>query len=226
MKPVYLLALAPLLFGACSSISVKDYAHNGKVAKPRYIYVAPFETNTTAAKIAGNKKMTEAQFKQNVATILQDYTVQNVTKHVGPAVKVAPGAVPRDGWLIAGKFTRINTGSRSMRVIVGLGAGGSKMETTVQVYDLAAKGQKPFMQFSTTGGSNAMPGLITSGGPGVGSTYAMINAASTGVTDDAARTSRMITGAISEYYAEQGWIPKNKVFKMKKPGEYQLVHGS
>jgi Domain of unknown function (DUF4410) len=112
-----------------------------------------------------------------------------------------------------------------MRMIVGLGAGGSKMETSVEVFDLAAGGGKPFMHFSTTGGSNAMPGLITSGGPGVGAVYSMIHAAAVGTTDDAARTSRMIAGALSEYYGERGWIPKDEVFKIKKPGEYQLIHG-
>ena len=35
----------------------------------------------------------------------------------------------------------------------------------------------------------------------------------------------MIAGALSEYYAERGWIAKDKVFKIKKPGEYQFVHG-
>ena len=96
------------------------------------------------------------------------------------------------------------------------------METRVQVYDLASQG-KPFMTFETTGGSNAMPGLITSTGP-VSAAFSMATQAMMGVSDDAARTSRMITGALSEYLASRGWIAKNKVYESKKLGKYQLVH--
>jgi hypothetical protein len=35
----------------------------------------------------------------------------------------------------------------------------------VQVFDLATGKQVPFLSFGTTGGSNAMPGLLTSTGP-------------------------------------------------------------
>lgn len=227
MKTLLPAALAIVLLSACSSVSVKDYQHGGKVAKPQQVYIAPFDTAGAAVNIGSDKNGTKVPaFKQAVATLLQDYTVENVTKHVAPASKVASAAAaPKSGWLVAGRVTRVNSGNRGMRMIVGLGAGGSKMETTVEVYDLAAGRGKPFMHFSTTGGTNAMPGLITSGGPGVGAVYSMVYAAANGTTDDAARTSRMIAGALSEYYGEQGWIAKDKVFKIKKPGEYQLVHG-
>lgn len=227
MKTLLPSALAAILLSACSSVSVKDYHHSGTVAKPAQIYVAPFDTAGTSVNIGTDKTgVKTTTFKQAAATLLADYTVQNLSKHVAPAAKVAsPAAAPRSGWLVAGKFVRVNSGNRGMRMIVGLGAGGSKMETSVEVFDLATSRTKPFMHFSTTGGSNAMPGLITSGGPGVGAAYSMIYAAASGMTDDAARTSRMITGALSEYYGERGWIPKDKVFKIKKPGEYQLVHG-
>ncbi len=227
MKTLLLPALAAILLSACSSVSVKDYKHSGAVAKPSHIYVVPFDTSGASINIGSDKKGTKTPvFKKAAATLLADYTVKNVNKHVAPASKVAsPAAAPRSGWLVTGKFVRVNSGNRGMRMIVGLGAGGSKMETSVEVFDLATGRGKPFMQFSTSGGSNAMPGMITSGGPGIGAAYNMIFAATTGMTDDAARTSRMIAGALSEYYGERGWIPKDKVFKIKRPGQYQLIHG-
>ncbi|MGB8166440.1 MAG: DUF4410 domain-containing protein [Chthoniobacteraceae bacterium] len=226
MKTLLPAVLAAVLFSACSSVSVKDYRHSSTVMKPQRVYVAPFETAGGTFKIAGDKDGSKAPaFKQSVATLLQDYTVQNVDKHVAPATKVASvAAAPKSGWLVAGRLTRVNTGSRGMRVLVGLGAGGTKMETEVEVYDLASSRVKPFMQFTTTGGSNAMPGLLSSTGPG-SAAFSMISQASTGVTDDAARTSRMIAGGLSEYFGERGWIAKEKVFKIKKSGEYQLIHG-
>jgi hypothetical protein len=227
MKQLLFAAFAATSLCACSSVSVKDYQKTGEVKRPSRIYVAPFETKGASYKVAWDKDGSKApKFAQDTATLLADYTVQNVTKHVAPASKVVPpSGVPRTGWLVTGKFTRVNSGNRGARMLVGLGAGGSKMETDVQVFDLASGRAKPFLQFKTTGGSNAMPGLITSGGPGVGAVYSMIYAAANGTTDDAARTSRMITAGLSEYYGERGWIPKDKVFKIKRPGQYQLAHG-
>src|SRR4029079_17604582 len=112
--------------------------------------------------------------------------------------------------------------SRLLRSGVGLGAGGTKMETRVRVYDLASSAQ-PFLTFETTGGSNAMPGLLTSTGP-VSAAFSMTTQAMMGVTDDAARTSRMITGALNGYLVEHGWLNKSKAYSAKKLGKYQLVH--
>ncbi len=229
-RPTLFLALtAAALLPGCASVSVKGLQQSDTaVARPQRIYVAPFSTVGSTFNVAGVKGGPElAEFKQKTAETLATYTVENVTKHVAPASQIAatPAAGPRRGWLVTGRFDRVNTGSRGMRMIIGLGAGGSKMETTVEVFDLATNRTRPFLTFKTTGGSNAMPGLITSGGPGVGSAYNMIYQANSGVTDDAARTSRMITGALSEYYGRQGWVPKNKVFKTKELGKYQLIHG-
>jgi hypothetical protein len=227
MKSLLPAALAAVLLSACSSVSVKDWQHTPGATRPAHVYVVPFDTTSGAFKIAGDKTGGVAPaFRKDVADKLADYTVQNVSKHVVPASRVpSAAAAPKSGWLISGRFIRVNTGNRGLRMMVGLGSGGTKVETAVEVFDLASNRTKPFLHFTTTGGSNAMPGFITSGGPGVASTYALISGAGQGVTDDAARTSRMITGTLSEYFGERGWTPKGKVFKVKKPGEYQLVHG-
>ena len=116
----------------------------------------------------------------------------------------------------------MNTGSRALRAIVGLGAGGSKMETRISVIDLSGPGQ-PFLTFETTGGSNAMPGLMESSSPW-GAALSMTAQAMMGVTDDAARTSRMITGELNTYMVQRGWISKDKAYSVKAPGQFQLVH--
>ncbi len=130
--------------------------------------------------------------------------------------------LPRSGWLITGEFVRVNTGSRFLRAGVGLGAGGSKMETKISVIDLAGNGQ-PFLTFETTGGSNAMPGLLESSGPG-SAVMSIATQSMMGVTDDAARTSRMIAGELNTYFIERGWLGKDKQYSVKKLGDYQLVH--
>ena len=45
-----------------------------------------------------------------------------------------------------------------------------------------------------------------------------------GVTDDSARTGRMIAGEINGVLIEHGWLSKDKKYSSKKLGDYQLVH--
>lgn len=225
MKTLVLLltAASSLFFSGCASVSVKTEGHAGRqpVSKPSKIYVADFDTTKSVFNIAGDRKNDPAAFKKSTAALLTHYLVLNLDKHVAPAAP-APGRLSGPGWLVTGEFVRVNTGSRVLRAGLGLGAGGTKMETRVAVFDLANRA-KPFLTFETTGGSNAMPGLLSSTGP-VSAAFSMMTQAMMGVSDDAARSSRMITGELSEYLASHGWIAKNKVYESKKLGKYQLVH--
>jgi hypothetical protein len=95
---------------------------------------------------------------------------------------------------------------------VGLGSGGTKFETEVDVR--SAGGRTSILHFHTTGGSNAMPGGITSPVPFSGVPTALLNSKD-GITDDSARTARMITGTIGNFMAERGWIAADKVPPVK-----------
>jgi hypothetical protein len=223
-----LVGLVPLSFfllASCASVSVKSEqrAGNKPVQKPAKIYVADFNTTKGTFKIAGAEAKDPEAFKRKIADLLAGYTVKSVGDHVAPAQRANKTVgTPRTGWLITGEFVRINTGSRLLRAGVGLGAGGSKMETRVSVTDLSGKGA-PFLTFETTGGSNAMPGLLESTSPW-GAAISMTSQAMMGVTDDSARTSRMIAGELNTYFIERGWLPKSQAYSVKKLGDYQLVH--
>jgi hypothetical protein len=129
-------------------------------------------------------------------------------------------------WLITGQFTRVNQSSRDLRIALGLGAGATKMETTVQVYDLSARRrQQPIFNFSTSGGSNAEPGIITSVGPLAPTTVPAVvisvaGKGAHGVSEDAKRTARVIAAYVSEQLAARGYLPAGKKGgKAKRPGE-------
>ena len=213
------------LLSGCASVSVKD-VNNAKQRpsrKPGKIYIAQFDTTHGAFKIVGAEAKDPAAFKAKIAGLLAKYVEKDVNLHVAPAqLTTTPHSLPRSGWLVTGEFLRVNTGSRTLRAIVGLGAGGSKMETRVSVIDLSGSGQ-PFLAFKTTGGSNAMPGLMESSSPW-GAAISMTAQAMMGVTDDAARTSRMITGELNTYMIHRGWLAKDKAYEAKSPGQFQLVH--
>jgi hypothetical protein len=217
--------LALVLFSSCASVSVRSEKQVAKqpVRKPTKIYVAEFGSSQGNYKIQGEPGKNPEAFKKKTAETLAAYLVKGINDHVAPAERASSvGRLPKTGWLVAGEFLRVNTGSRILRSGVGLGAGGTKMETRVLVYDLAS-GTEPFLTFETTGGSNAMPGLLTSTGPG-SAAFSMMTQAMLGVTDDAARTSRMITGALNSYLIERGWLEKSKAYSAKRPGKYRLVH--
>lgn len=225
LVPLGLFVLSLAFLSSCASISVKgEHRTSGKPAqKPAKIYIADFSTATGAYKIAGAESKDPEAFKKKIAGLLATYTAKSVSDHVAPAVRVtATRGLPRNGWLVTGEFVRVNTGSRVLRAGVGLGAGGSKMETRVSVIDLAGNGQ-PFLTFETTGGSNAMPGLLESSGPG-SAVISMTTQSMMGVTDDSARTGRMIAGELNNYMIEHGWLGKKKKYSAKKLGDYQLLH--
>ena len=98
--------------------------------------------------------------------------------------------------------------------MVGLGAGGTKLETTVRVYDLSHLSKQPVLQFETSGGSNAEPGAILGGTFGA-LPNAVRNAGARGVTDDTARTAREITAMVADYYVKKGGQLSGKAQKPK-----------
>jgi hypothetical protein len=96
---------------------------------------------------------------------------------------------------VTGQFTYVEQGSRALRAVVGMGAGGTKVETTVRLYDLSVSSSKPVVTFNTTGGSNAQPGVITGGGLNAGGlSSGVLNVY--GLDDDLKRTAREIRNFI------------------------------
>jgi hypothetical protein len=206
--PRLLAALAlPLLVGGCASVSVTDVRHDDAsvpATRPAIIYVALFDTERGEFNV--DRVADElADFKKNLAVVLQESLVNQFVKSLGVATQPvnAPPASEK-GWLVVGRFTRVNQGSRALRMFVGFGAGGTKMETSVRVYDLAATPDRLFLNFETTGGSGAEPGGMPGGVASVASAAA--GHVGKGVTEDCSRTARMITATLSEYMALQGWI--------------------
>ena len=204
------LAAAPILaclLTSCASVTVKNVTDGNAAnprSKPKHIYVEPFSVAHADVKQHPMRKH-PGQLASDSQKLVADFLVAELTKSVAPASLIAAGARPAGpGWIVSGDFTRLNEGSRIMRMGLGLGMGGTKMETRVAVRNLPAQ-NKPFLAFQTTGGSNAMPGAATNPVPFSSAASALLQS-SQGVTDDAGRTARQITGVIAEYAVKRGWI--------------------
>jgi hypothetical protein len=203
------------LLCSCASISVKNVdrqATKKPTARPTHFFVAPF--SIARADIRENpRRKAPGQLGAEAQALVSKYLVSELSKNLGPASAVRADIAPRAGWLISGEFTRISEGNRLARMAIGLGAGGTKMETRVQV-SKAPGGGAPFLSFATSGGSNAMPGAATNPIP-FSATASALAQSTQGVTDDAARTARMIVATIADYMAKHGWVAPGKVQKPK-----------
>jgi Domain of unknown function (DUF4410) len=195
-----------LLWGlaGCASVGVRSPAQATRNPNlPVQLYVADFDTSKATFHV--NRSGGElATIQEKTANSLADYLVSDLSKSVIPATRQNGSKRTRaDAWLITGEFVRVNEGSRALRGLIGLGAGGTKMETVVRVYELSHLSKEPVLQFETSGGSNAEPGALLGGAVGA-LPNALRNAGARGVTDDTARTAREITAMVADYYAKHG----------------------
>jgi len=209
---------------ACSSISVDKVTplEHEKLA-PAHIYVQDFVTPPQVLRVdRGGKSFND--FQSTISKQIAFEVAKRVNKRLAPSSTLplnAPTYHER-AWLVTGQFLTVKQGSRILRIVFGLGAGGTKVETLVTVYDLSVKPPRPILKFVTTGGSNAQPGVIF----GLAMpNYWLIGLdvaghIAPGLSFDVARTSRQIVAVLSEYMAQEGMIPAKKVYRAKKLGKW------
>jgi len=161
------------------------------------------------------------EFKKDLQAMMTAGITTDLTKRLISSEPAGKNVFSRreDAWVITGEFVRVNQGSRLLRGTLGFGLGGTKLETRVQVYDLATGDPKPFMTFSTTGGSNAEPGMLPS--LATDPLSLIIDAAggagnlAHGVTEDTNRTAREITAQLSDYMYRSHWITEDQWIQPK-----------
>jgi hypothetical protein len=210
-------AILPLLTG-CASISVKeDQWATERLALPKRVYVKNYELppEVLAVDRSGGELET---FRKTTADNFTQELCERISKQIAPAAPLAEKTRPEKGaWVVEGQFLAIKQGSRLLRSVVGLGAGGTKMEARTTISAVGARGKKKTIaEIETTGGSNAEPGLLTFPTPIGGGIRALLSLAKTGVTADQQRTARMITAAMAEKLEAQGYDLPGKSQKAKR----------
>lgn len=181
---------ACLVLTGCASVKVEPESvqSNGRLKRPSVIYVQQFK-NTTGLWDVDRTGTELADFKKNASIELSRMMIERFPEIAPTHEALTP--LPKSGLLVAGEFVTVKQGSRALRMGVGFGAGGTKVETLVRLYDLAHSSTKPVVVFRTTGGSNAEPGWLAGGVIAAG-----LN--STGLQTDWERTSREIRNYILE----------------------------
>jgi hypothetical protein len=135
---------------------------------------------------------------------------------------------PNDALVVDGQFVNIDEGNRARRLVIGFGAGASKLDTAVQVIQLSGEVQQTLLDFKTHAESGKMPGAAFTMGAGAaaqGGLTAATVGASAGL--GAAKTYRssmdfladntadQIYNYMTEYFAGQGWISPDQAKEAK-----------
>ncbi len=209
--------LLTLVLVSCASVSVEEGTESATPKMPEMIYVLGFSTANGDFKVDRTGKDL-ADFKKNLQLMLKTAMVADLTDRLVvavPAIK-SDWALHKNAWIVRGEFTTVEQGSRLLRSAIGFGAGQTKVETKVEVYDLAQNTGTPFLTFSTTGGSGSEPGAILalSTDP-VQLAIGGVSGAAHGLSEDTKRTAREITAQFSDYMYKRGWIPADQWIKPK-----------
>ena len=206
------------MLAGCASVSVKeDEWTSERLALPKRVYVADYDVPAEVLAVDRSGEELE-EFRKQKAKNFTTALCERITKRIAPAVTLAEGVRPEKGaWVVEGSFLQVKQGSRLLRSLVGLGAGGTKMEATTIVSVVGERGaKKKIAEIETTGGSNAEPGMLTFPTPIGGGIRALVSLAKTGVTADQLRTARMITAAMAEKLEAQGYVLPGKKEKVKR----------
>ena len=209
--------LLTLTLVSCASVSVEDGTERVTQKMPEMIYVADFSTAHSDFQVDRTGREL-ADFKKNLQLMLKTAMAADLTDRLVPAAAVGKSKQSglKNAWLVRGEFTTVEQGSRLLRSAVGFGVGGSKVETRVEVYDLAQNPRTPFLTFSTTGGSGSEPGAILalSADP-LQIAIGGVTGAAHGLSEDTKRTAREITAELSNYMYQRGWISEDQWIKPK-----------
>lgn len=215
----------PFLSG-CASVGVKEDTWAAeRLVMPKRVYVKNYELPAEVMTVDRSGEELE-KFRRTTAENFTEELCERIGKRIAPAAPLTEKTRPQKGdWIIEGRFLQVEQGSRLLRSLIGLGAGGTKMEVRTTVSESGGRStKKTIAEIETTGGSNAEPGMLTFPTPIGGGIRAVLSLAKTGVTADQRRTARMIAAAMAEKLEAQGYkLPgkKEKAKRLKKEKEEQ-----
>lgn len=228
------IALAVATLG-CSGAQVTEQRSAAPIVnmRPSGIVIYPFAVSSADVSLnssfiqAAYRNMTDEDETEQQAQIAHQ-TAQNICISVAAeltqkgitATCLQRGVRPSGGnvLILDGQFTDISEGNKLRRMVIGLGAGQSKLDTVVQVVQMTDRGSTEVMDFSTSADSGYMPGAAVTGPAGAaagGATAAAslgVNVAAGGVKNYtsstghlADKTTEQIVDLVAGYYDRQGW---------------------
>jgi hypothetical protein len=171
---------------------------------------------------------------RGAATRLSAQAAKRLSKMGLPAVRVPPDSdmpLYDNILLVTGRLKQVDEGNRFTRIALGLGAGESRLTTEVHVFRVIHGERAEVRSFTTHADSGKMPGVLPSMGIGelvlgpINLITAIKDAASSGqqiyssqIEYLAGKTADQVADYLSQYSADEGWIPRNQAKSVKFAG--------
>jgi hypothetical protein len=232
VKRSYLLFAIALVGCAAASVSQQSQSVPINNTRPTQIVVYPFAIDTTEVTL--NQSIVQRVYRSvsNEDQSAQQKQIAHDTAHnicAKVAAKLSQNSynavcqergtpvVETNVVVVDGQFTNISEGNRLRRLVIGLGAGASALDSHVDVFQKTGQGSRQILDFTTHADSGKMPGAVVMGPAGTaagGSTAAVVgtNAAMGGAKTYASstafladKTADQIVQTLTQYYAQQGW---------------------
>lgn len=238
------LVFCVIAIGACNLARVKPEVTNASVGAVPPTVIVVYDFATTSAAVTLNQGILQRAYRsatmsdeqqhssegktaQDTAADLSDDLLQRLGALGFTVQKIARGTPPPDGAIaVDGEFQTIDEGNRARRLLIGFGAGASKLDTQVSIYQVTGGKPNQLMIFTTHAESAKTPGAAVTMGAGAaaqgGATVAMgaagagmsgVKAYRSSMGNLADQTAKQITAYFSQYAANQRWIPEDKVQK-------------
>ncbi len=242
LAQILAITLIGVCVGACARTVVRPETEMQSfgLPPPQRILVCDFAlTEAEAAENQGpTKKMDnetsgtsegegDRKIGRQVANAMAEELVRGL-RDLGFTVERGPRGtrIQRHQLLIDGEFLDVDKGSRLERLVIGFGAGASKVDTEVHVY--YGMNRRKLLDFRTHADSGKMPGAAATMGAGaavgVGITAGTVAAsAAEGIVKEyhsevermGGHSADQAVAYLSEFFAKQGWIRPDQVKKTK-----------
>jgi uncharacterized protein DUF4410 len=233
-RSVVLLLGAVALYG-CSRAAIVPKVESARLGDPPpgriLVYDFAFDAGDVTAnqgvlaRVVAKAKGTDSTAEANeigrqVAERLSGDLVDELRKS-GLAAMHADATTPvqESDVLVRGHFVDIDEGNRARRMVIGFGAGASKLDADVQVEQQSPSGPRQLLQFRTHADSGKMPGAAATMGIGAaaqGGVTAGMTAANVAVGGAkaygsqvevlASDTADKAAAFIADFARRQGWI--------------------
>ena len=178
-----------------------------------------FQKVVDAAESTSNDQRA-TEMAHEVADTLADELVKRINALGLPAMCATPETyVPANALVITGYFVDIDQGNEVRRLVIGFGAGQSKLDTQVQMLQASGGRYQTLLEFKTHADSGEMPGAAVTMGAGAaaqGAVTAGMVAANTAVggakayrsaiNGMASRSADKAASYLSDFFAREGWI--------------------
>lgn len=234
------LLLVTILIAGCAKAAVIPEQSRAPAVgniRPAVIVIRKFavvpaevtENQSEIAKATRSDKPDEAeQRKEKIAHDVSDALAERIAKNLQDLdfrteIENSHGSVKGNALLISGRFIDVDEGNRLHRLVIGFGAGASKLDTQVLVYRTAEEKTQRVLEFKTHAESGKLPGAavtatagaVATGGVGLAAGAAEAGAAGAKTYDSsvdrlARKTADQVTAYLSHYFAERGWISAEK----------------